>query len=214
MTVAANRTGRLPALMGHRRTGSDVMKRIAALMVGGPATSFLLGEKANSHAPTASASWREGLQAISRPRHKLSYLTGEQCQFPGGISMRKLGYGLLVTTGLLIGTLAEAQGASQPPSAGRQADDSTRQQPGCACGMTGSGMMAHGMGGAGMNCPMRGMADVQVEQTQEGATLHLTAKNPSQVEDVQRMAEGMQRCMSGSGAPQQGQPASPRHQQR
>ncbi|WP_140797070.1 hypothetical protein [Myxococcus xanthus] len=128
--------------------------------------------------------------------------------------MRKLGYGLLVTTGLLIGTLAEAQGTSQPPSAGRQADDSTRQQPSCACGMMGSGMMGQGMGGAGMNCPMRGMADVQMEQTQEGATLHLTAKNPSQVEDVQRMAERMQRCMSGSGAPQQGQPASPRQQQR
>ncbi|GEL73381.1 hypothetical protein [Myxococcus virescens] len=61
---------------------------------------------------------------------------------------------------------------------------------------------------------MRGMADVQMEQTQEGATLHFTAKNPSQVEDVQRMVEGMQRCMSGSGASQQGHPASPRQQQR
>ncbi|NOJ79054.1 hypothetical protein [Myxococcus xanthus] len=80
--------------------------------------------------------------------------------------------------------------------------------------MMGSGKMGQGMGGAGMGCPMHGMADVQIEQTQTGAILRLTAKNPNQVEDVQRMAEGMQRCMSGSGAPQQGQPASPRQQQR
>ncbi|GMU06569.1 hypothetical protein ASNO1_28220 [Corallococcus caeni] len=75
--------------------------------------------------------------------------------------------------------------------------------------MMGSGMMGHGMGGAGMNCPMRGMADVKVEQTPTGALLRLTAKNPGQVEEVQRMAEGMQRCMSGSGTPRQGQPSSP-----
>ncbi|TNV59018.1 hypothetical protein FH620_27160 [Corallococcus exiguus] len=63
------------------------------------------------------------------------------------------------------------------------------------------------MGGAGMHCPMHGMADVKVEQTRTGALLRLTAKNPGQVEEVQRMAEGMQRCMSGSGTPQQGHPS-------
>lgn len=70
------------------------------------------------------------------------------------------------------------------------------------------------MGGAGMNCPMHGMADVKVEQTPTGAVLRLTSKNPGQVEDVQRMAQGMQRCMSGSGAPQQGQSSTPGQQQR
>ncbi|WP_375744471.1 hypothetical protein NR800_06570 [Corallococcus interemptor] len=120
--------------------------------------------------------------------------------------MRKLGYGLLVTTGLLFGPLAGAQGT---PTPGRPTNAPAQQQTGCPCGM-----MGHGMGGAGMSCPMRGKADVKVEQTPTGAVLRLTAKDPGQVDDVQRMAERMQRCMSGSGTPQQGQPSSPGQQQR
>ncbi|NOK19720.1 hypothetical protein [Corallococcus carmarthensis] len=128
--------------------------------------------------------------------------------------MRKLGYGLLITTGLLFGPLAGAQDTHQTPSPERQTNAPAQQQSGCPCGMMGSGMMGHGMGGAGMSCPMHGMADVKVEQTQTGAILRLTAKNPGQVAEVQRMAEGMQRCMSASGTPQQGQPSSPGQQQR
>ncbi|WP_434345665.1 hypothetical protein ACN6A1_27330 [Myxococcus virescens] len=128
--------------------------------------------------------------------------------------MRNFGYGLLITTGMLFGPLAGAQGTSQAPKAERQTDASAQQQSGCPCemmggGMMGGGMMGQGMGGAGMNCSMRGRADVKVEQTPTGAILRLTAKNAGQVEEVQRMAQGMQRCMSGSGTQQQGQPASP-----
>ncbi|QAT84942.1 hypothetical protein EJ065_3380 [Corallococcus coralloides] len=123
--------------------------------------------------------------------------------------MRKLGYGLLITTGLLFGPLAGAQGTGQAPDPERQTNAPAQQQASCPCGM-----MGHGMGGAGMSCPMRGMADVKVEQTRTGALLRLDAKNPDQVSEVQRMAEKMQRCMSGSGTPQQGQPSSPGQQQR
>ncbi|RKG85513.1 hypothetical protein D7W82_19325 [Corallococcus sp. CA049B] len=128
--------------------------------------------------------------------------------------MRKLGYGLLITTGLLFGPLAGAQGNRQTPAPERETNTPAQQQSSCPCGMMGGGTMGHGMGGAGMHCPMRGMADVQVEETRTGAILRLTAKDPSQVSEVQRMAEGMQRCMSGSGTPQQGQPSSPGQQQR
>ncbi|RKH88609.1 hypothetical protein D7Y21_13965 [Corallococcus sp. AB045] len=128
--------------------------------------------------------------------------------------MRKLGYGLIITTGLLFGPLAGAQGTGQTPNPERQTNTPAQQQSSCPCGMMGGGMMGHGMGGAGMSCPMHGMADVKVEETRTGAILRLTAKNPDQVSEVQRMAEGMQRCMSGSGTPQQGQPSSPGQQQR
>jgi hypothetical protein len=123
--------------------------------------------------------------------------------------MRKLGYSLVITTGLLFGTITGAQGTSQTPDMARQTNAPAQPQSGCSCGM-----MGHGMGGAGMHCPMHGMADVKVEETPTGAVLRLTAKNPGQVSEVQRMAEGMQRCMSGSGTPPQGQPPSSGQQQR
>lgn len=59
------------------------------------------------------------------------------------------------------------------------------------------GMMSHDMGGAGMSCPMAGMADVKVEQTPTGAILRLTAKSPDQVSKVQQHARMMENCMSG-----------------
>ena len=43
-----------------------------------------------------------------------------------------------------------------------------------------------------MTCPMHGMADVKVEQTPTGAVLRLTAKDPAQVSEVQRMAQRME----------------------
>lgn len=111
--------------------------------------------------------------------------------------MRKLGYGLLITTGLLIGPLAGAQGTSQTPNTERPTNAPAQQPSGCSCGM-----MGHATGGAGMHCPMHGMADVKVEDTPTGAILRLTAKNPNQVDEVQRMAQGMQRCMSGTSTQQ------------
>jgi hypothetical protein len=63
-------------------------------------------------------------------------------------------------------------------------------------GMQG-GMMRHDMGGAGMSCPMAGMADVKVEQTPTGAILRFTAKSPDQVSKVQQHARMMESCMGG-----------------
>lgn len=59
------------------------------------------------------------------------------------------------------------------------------------------GKMGHHMGGAGMHCPMAGMADVKVEQTPTGAILRLTAKSPDQVAEVQQHAQMMASCMGG-----------------
>lgn len=70
--------------------------------------------------------------------------------------------------------------------------------------MGGGGMMGGEGGRGGMSCPMRGMAEVDVEQTPTGAVLRLTAKDPSQTAQVQRMAQMMERCMEGG---QQAQPA-------
>ncbi|HEX5748841.1 MAG TPA: hypothetical protein VFZ09_21550 [Archangium sp.] len=124
--------------------------------------------------------------------------------------MRKLGYGLLITTGLLIGPLAGAQGTGQAPDPRTDA----QQHPCCPHGMMGGGRMGPGMGGAGMSCPLRAMADVKVEQTPTGAVLRFTAKDPAQVAEVQSMVQGMLHCMSGSGTGQQGQQPAPGQQRR
>jgi TusA-related sulfurtransferase len=53
---------------------------------------------------------------------------------------------------------------------------------------------------------MSELADVSVEQTADGAVLRLTAKDPNQVEQVQRMAQMMGNC---TGAGQQQPPDQP-----
>jgi hypothetical protein len=55
-----------------------------------------------------------------------------------------------------------------------------------------------------MSCPMKEMANITVEQTPTGAVMRFTAKDPSQVAQVQRMAQMMEHCM---GAEQRGPPA-------
>ncbi|WP_395853725.1 hypothetical protein [Cystobacter fuscus] len=44
---------------------------------------------------------------------------------------------------------------------------------------------------------MSEIANVSVEQTSDGAVVRLTAKDPSQVEQVQRMAQMMGNCGAG-----------------
>lgn len=126
--------------------------------------------------------------------------------------MRKIGYSVIVGAGLLLSSLVAAQETSSQGAASSQAAPSAQPQAGCCCGMMGGGMggmMGQDMGGAGMACPMHGMANVQVEQTPTGAVLRLTAKNPAQVSEVQRMAQMMENCMSGSGAQQSPPSARP-----
>ncbi|OJH35229.1 hypothetical protein BON30_39950 [Cystobacter ferrugineus] len=59
-----------------------------------------------------------------------------------------------------------------------------------------------------MNCVMSEIANVSVEQTSDGAVVRLTAKDPSQVEQVQRMAQMMGNCTGvGQQPPDQAIPA-------
>jgi hypothetical protein len=118
--------------------------------------------------------------------------------------MKRRGYKMIISAGLLAAPLALAQGGAQQPARGAQG---RAQQEQCPCPM-----MEHGggMGGAGMGCPMRGMADVQYEQTSDGAILRFTARDPAQTDEVQRMAQMMERCMGGGT---QAQPGTPSPQQ-
>lgn len=119
--------------------------------------------------------------------------------------MKRRGYGMVIAAGLLAAPLALAQGSAQQPGRGPRAG---AQQGQCPCPMMQQGS---GTGGAGMGgCPMRGMADVEYEQTPEGAILRLTAKDPEQIDDVQRMARMMERCMGGGSQSQPGAPGQPR----
>ncbi|QRK14249.1 hypothetical protein JQX13_52610 [Archangium violaceum] len=80
-------------------------------------------------------------------------------------------------------------------------------------GMMGGMMMGEGMGGSGMGCQHMGqMADVQVEQTQDGAILRLTTKDPSKVAQVQQHAQMMANCMGGGTEGKRQPAAKPRRQ--
>lgn len=118
--------------------------------------------------------------------------------------MKRRGYTMVIAAGLLAAPLALAQGSAQQPGRGPRGGG---QQGQCPCQV----MMeqGRGTGGAGMGCPMRGLADVQYEQTPDGAILRLTARDPEQIDDVQRMAQMMERCMSGSPQAQPGTPGQP-----
>jgi hypothetical protein len=56
---------------------------------------------------------------------------------------------------------------------------------------------------------MGDLADVSVEQTADGAVLRLTAKDPSQVEQVQRMAQRMGSCTGAGQQPLDPQDPAP-----
>jgi len=71
-----------------------------------------------------------------------------------------------------------------------------QRPPTCPCpapGARAGGMPMHGMGMCGQ---MGQMADVRVESTRDGATVHFDAKDPSQVEAVRGMAQRMSNCMA------------------
>ena len=132
---------------------------------------------------------------------------------------------------------AAAQQQPKPPAAKPQpAPQAAPQNPGaenacaqnCGC-MHGAqaengGMMMHGMhGGQGQNgmmnggmndgasCPMndmRGMADIKIENTKNGAIIRMSAKSAEQVARVQQMAQHMTQCM-GNAEPAAPEPAAP-----
>jgi hypothetical protein len=75
-----------------------------------------------------------------------------------------------------------------------------------------SGMMMGGTG-EGDHCPMadmHGMADVKIENTKNGAIIHMNAKNATQVAQIQQMAQRMTQCMGGAepAAPKAAPPAA------
>lgn len=73
---------------------------------------------------------------------------------------------------------------------------------GCPCAgqMGAGGGCPCGMGGQGMGCPCGVMAahlgNVRVENTKDGAIIHLTAKEPSDVTAVQQAANQAAACWS------------------
>jgi hypothetical protein len=100
---------------------------------------------------------------------------------------------------------APSQAVGAPPdSAGKTTADR------CPCEMAnGAGGMQPGMGGgpmSGMCGRMGQMADVTVENTPNGAAVHLNAKDSSQLEAVRQMAQRTGRCMCG---PTMAPPARP-----
>lgn len=136
----------------------------------------------------------------------------------------KLVLGSLVTAGLMVGLPAladektsKSSAATEQPEAAQDCQcpapsDSRRAAEGSSGGMqrgmddSGMADMHGGMGGSGMGrmgCRhMRLIANVEVEQTENGAVLRLTAKNANQVAQVQEHAQMMERCMSASAQSQ------------
>jgi hypothetical protein len=78
----------------------------------------------------------------------------------------------------------------------------------CDCGACAKACDAGTCGGHGkhaeMHCPMTqlaGLADVKVEKTKTGATLQLTAKDPSKTAEVQTLADKLAEHMKAGGCP-------------
>jgi hypothetical protein len=133
----------------------------------------------------------------------------------------KARYGALLATTLFLGPLALAQQSpATPPQNGEQPQpgQGSGQWPGQGSGGGSGQWPGQGTGGgsgggsgqwpgqgsgggSGGNCPMSDIADVSVEQTADGAVLRLTAKDPNQVQQVQRMAQMMGNC-TGAGQQQ------------
>ncbi len=106
---------------------------------------------------------------------------------------------LLAAAALAVGGVAFAQPFGTQPSSPPQGS----QQ--CPC-MGGSGGMMGGMGGGMMQGQGQGMmggcpshrlsqiANMQVEQTNQGAVVRFTAKDPSQVNEVHSLAQSLGSC--------------------
>jgi hypothetical protein len=57
--------------------------------------------------------------------------------------------------------------------------------------------------------PMMGQANVTVENTSGGAVIRFTARDPSQVQNIQQRAQMMASCMGGAASAQPGSRTTP-----
>jgi hypothetical protein len=122
---------------------------------------------------------------------------------------------------LIAGTVAYAAAQQQPAHEHEDRAGCPQECKG-EC-MAGGGMMGHGggmmgmhgdkaggmMGGGmadmseGASCPMmdlRALADVQIENTKNGAIIRMNAKKAEQVAQIQKLAQRMTQCMGHAQA--------------
>ena len=126
-------------------------------------------------------------------------------------SLRSIAIGVAVALPFFVAARGStAQGSAQGQSGsmqGMQMGDGgmmgTQGMPDAGMAMADGGMMGgRGMDGmmqgGMMSCSqMMGGADVTVQNTKDGATIHMRAKSKDQVQHVQQMARMMKNCMSG-----------------
>lgn len=108
-------------------------------------------------------------------------------------SSRVVVFGVVGALVALLGGLTFAQ--QQRPEPQQQTPSATCPCPGMGAGRMMGGM--HGMMGGGMmGCPMMNDGvDVRVEKTKDGAVIRLSARDPAQVEILQRRALMTGLCM-------------------
>ena len=128
---------------------------------------------------------------------------------------RTIAFAVLIAGGAGYAAAQQAQPKTQQPAAqpqGQNADTANACGENCSCmhgGMMGGGQNRMMMGCKGSMADMGGMAEITVENTKKGALIHMNARKPEQVAQLQQMAQRMMTSCSGNEQPAAA-PATPK----